>query len=155
MYRLLFVFATLALLLGACAQGASSPAPPEIRYGEDLCDECNMIISDARFAAAYAYEVSPGRYESKAFDDIGDMLLHAEKHTDDAVAEWYVHDYDSEEWLDASAAHYVMSADLPTPMGYGIIAYADAAAADTKAAEVSGMILSWDELCTADLAHGH
>lgn len=154
MYRLLVVLATAALLSGACAQGASSPEPPEIRYGEDICDECSMIISDPRFAAAYAHEVSPGRYESKAFDDIGDMLVHTRKHAQETVAEWYVHDYDSEEWLDASAAHYVLSADLPTPMGYGIIAYADATAAESKAAEVSGMVMTWEELRASEIAHG-
>ena len=154
MYRLLFVIAALALF-SACAQGASSPEPPEIRYGEDICDGCSMIISDARFAEAYAHEVSPERYESKAFDDIGGMLLHAQKHADDAVAEWYVHDYGSEEWVDAKQATFVMSDDLHTPMGYGIIAYADATAAESTAAEVNGMVMTWDELRAAEIAHGH
>ena len=40
-------------VLGACAQGQATIAPPEIRYGEDVCAACKMIISDPSFAAAY------------------------------------------------------------------------------------------------------
>lgn len=115
------VLLALILLLAACAPGATTPAAPEIRYGEDICAECKMLISDARFAAGYAYEVAPGRYERKAFDDIGGMLLHAQKNPEDAVEAWYVHDYESEEWLDATEAFYVVDPDTPTPMGYGIL----------------------------------
>ena len=156
MVRPIILYALFLLLaLTACARGDTEPAPPEIRYGEDLCDECNMIISDARFAAGYAYEVSPGRYESKAFDDIGDMLVHAEKQTGDKVSAWYVHDYATEEWTDATEAVYVVSPDLPTPMGYGILAFSDPAAAQQAAAEAGAELLSWDELLAADIGHGH
>ena len=68
----------LLLLLAACAQGTTELKPPEIRYGEDVCADCNMIISDPRFATAYAYEVGPGRYQSALFDDLGDMLIYAD-----------------------------------------------------------------------------
>ncbi len=155
MKRWLFCIVALLLVLSACAQGDATPAPPEIRYGEDMCVECNMIISDARFAAGYAHEVAPGRFESKAFDDIGGMLVHAEKHADDVVVSWYVHDFDSEEWLEATEATFVVSPELPTPMGYGIVAYADAAAAESRAGEVSAMIMSWDELLSDEIGHGH
>ena len=50
----LFILPILLFLLAACAQGATELNPPEIRYGEDVCADCNMIISDPRFASAYA-----------------------------------------------------------------------------------------------------
>ena len=43
----------LALALAACGGGADTTQPPEILYGQDVCDECDMIISEEKFAAAY------------------------------------------------------------------------------------------------------
>ena len=80
MKRLSLLLLLLTALLAACAQGTTELAPPDIRYGEDVCVECNMIISDERFASAIGYEVAPGRYETASFDDIGDMLDYAAKH---------------------------------------------------------------------------
>lgn len=134
----------LLLILAACARGQNQPKPPEIHYGEDMCAECTMIISDERFAAGYAYEISPGSYKSLAFDDIGDMLVHASKHPDHKVTAWYVHDYTTKAWLDASQAHFVVSQDLQTPMGFGIAAHATAEAAQKQAGELKGEVLSWE-----------
>lgn len=136
----------LAVLMSACAPGQATIAPPEIRYGEDVCVECKMIISDPRFAAAYTYEVSPGRFENVLFDDIGDMLIHADKHPEQTVAAWWVHDYDSKEWLDAGKAFYVFSNMLQTPMAQGTAAFADEAAAQRLAAELSGEVFGWNGL---------
>ena len=40
------------LVLSACSPKSAEPQPPEIAYGQDTCDACGMIISDAKFAAA-------------------------------------------------------------------------------------------------------
>ncbi len=142
----LFVSSLLVMVLAACAQGEAVIMPPEIRYGEDVCAECTMIISDPRFAAAYVHEVSPGRYASIPFDDIGDMLIHADKHPEHTVVRWYVHDYASEEWLDATGAHFVFSDQLQTPMAQGTAAHAALASAEAMAADLDGKVLDWDGL---------
>lgn len=136
-------FLALALFLGACAQGQPQAAPPEIRYGETICEQCNMIISDQRYAAGYAHEISPGRYESIAFDDIGDMLESAAVHPERNITHWYVHDYNSKEWLDATQAHYMFSHNLTTPMGHGAAAFADKVAAEVVATELAGEVFDW------------
>jgi len=133
----------LLLILAACAQGQPEAQPPDIRYGETVCIACNMIISDERFAAGYAHEISPGRYESIPFDDIGDMLEHAANHPEHTITHWYVHDFYSKAWLDATQAHYMFSHTLTTPMGHGAAALADRTAAETLAAEMSGEVLDW------------
>ncbi len=132
--------------IGGCAAGSTTIAPPAIRYGEDLCAECTMIINDPRFAAGYAYAVSAGRYESLAFDDIGDLLVHMAKHPERQVVAWYVHDYTSEEWLDATTAYYVIGEAIRTPMGHGMAAHATEAAAAAMAAEHAGVVLDWEAL---------
>lgn len=150
---LLFVVA-LAVLAG-CAQGSSTPAAPEIHFGEDVCADCNMIISDPRFASAYAYEIEPGRYESLAFDDIGDMLGHARNHPENTVVNWWVHDYYSEEWIDATTAIYVASENIQSPMGHGVAAFAQQADAETLAQEMEGEILDWDKVRVHLAMAGH
>ena len=44
--------------------------PPEIHYGEDVCDACGMLISEAKFAAASVDQDGTAH----KFDDIGDLL---------------------------------------------------------------------------------
>lgn len=143
------ILLSLVLLLVACAQGEAEARPPDIRYGETICEQCTMIISDARFAAGYAFEISPGRYESVAFDDIGDMLVSASEHPERAITAWYVHDYESQGWLDATRATYTLSAELPTPMGHGVAAHADRAAAERMAAALNGRVFDWNDLKAA------
>ena len=133
----------ILLLLSGCTPGQNEITPPEIQYGEDICVECMMIISDVRFAAGYAYEVAPNRYESLAFDDIGDMLMHADKHPEHDVVAWYVHDYNSQEWLDAAESHFVFSNHLHTPMGQGTAAHSTLQAAEGMASELNGEVLDW------------
>jgi copper chaperone NosL len=140
---------TLVVLLAICAgcvRGETEIRPPDIRYGEDICVECNMIISDPRFASAYVRQVAEGRYESLAFDDIGGMLSHADAHDDHEIVAWYVHDYDSEEWLDATAATFVFSHEIQSPMAHGIAAHGTWEAAEQMAGVVDGELLGWQDL---------
>jgi len=136
----------LLFLLTACAQGTTELKPPEIRYGEDVCVECNMIISDPRFATAYAYEVSPGRYQSALFDDVGDMLIYADKNPGHKVVAWYVHDYETKEWTDATAASYLVSGQVETPMASGIVSFASRDRADVMAYSLGTEVMDWNTL---------
>lgn len=137
----LLVIILLAAVLAGCQSEPALDQPPEIVYGEDVCDQCNMIISEPRFAAAYYLPDGTARL----FDDIGNMgLYHAQHHED--VATFWVHDYDTEEWLDARQAFFVRSDMLRTPMGHGVVAFADRANADALAAEHEAMVMSFEEL---------
>jgi copper chaperone NosL len=143
-FSLLAVSLVLMLLLpalAACSREAAIDQPPVIRYGEDICDHCQMIISEARFAASYVTEAR----EVRRFDDIGNMMLHlAEKK--EAVAVFWVHDYESEEWLPAEEAHFVVSSAIHTPMGHGVVALASAERAASLAEEWDGRVFQFNEL---------
>lgn len=134
--------AVAALLLAACASEETAPPPPEIAYGLDACAECNMIISEPRFAAA---SLTADGAMSK-FDDIGDMLAFHAKQPELAVRAWFVHDYDTEDWLRGEAAFFVASASVHSPMGHGIAAFAQRADAETFARDVVAAVLTFDEL---------
>lgn len=137
------------VLLVACGSEVDFDQPPDIVYGEDVCERCSMIINEARYAAAYVTEDG----EAHRFDDIGGMLAHDKTVAEDVVVFW-VHDFDSEEWLKAEEAHYVKG-DHITPMGFGILAFTDRERAEAWAAEHGGMVMSFDELQSEDPMDEH
>jgi len=108
------------VIFNGCQSELNINEPPEIYYGEDICMECSMIISDPHFAAAYINN----KNEIKKFDDIGDMFIYYfENH--DIVMKFWVHDYGTEKWINANEAHFLIGYNIITPMGHGIIAFQD------------------------------
>jgi len=132
------VLITLAFLV-ACQSPVDLSQPPEIRYGEDMCTECGMIISEPRFAAAY-YSVDG---DARRFDDIGGMASHHAENQED-VAHFWVHDYDTEEWIIADQAFFVMSDQLHTPMDFGVVAFSDHTRAQELASELNAMVMTFE-----------
>jgi copper chaperone NosL len=130
------------LLLSACSPKSTGPQPPGIAYGQDTCDACGMIISDAKFAAATL--LTGG--EALKFDDIGEMVTYHMDHPEKQVNAWFVHDYKSEAWIRGETAFFVLSDQLQTPMGMGVAAFEKREDAEALAAEKSGKVLTLDEL---------
>lgn len=137
----LLIFLVFVSLLSACGPAVQLDQPPEIRYGEDVCDECSMIISEARFAAAY-YTRSG---EVRRFDGVGELCTYYLEHQAEAETIW-VHDYQTEEWLPADASYYVVSQDLQTPMGHGAVAVGNQARAEQLAAQVGSEVMDFSSL---------
>ena len=139
----------LAGLLAAFVVGcdrAPADAPPQIKYGHDECAHCGMILTDERCAAAIIVQDANGR-TSLLFDDIGDMLDYESAHPDLAITHRFVHDFAVRTWLDATAASYVVSETIHTPMGSGIIAFANASQAQASGAQASAK--DYTQLTTA------
>jgi copper chaperone NosL len=107
-----------SLLIMSCKSGGNFDQPPEIRYGEDPCDECFMLINESRFAATYITFDD----QVKRFDDIGCLLLYQKEHDED-VAHFWVKDFNTQKWLKADNALFISSDSIQTPMGFGIIAF--------------------------------
>ena len=133
--------AMLSLVVGACAASSGAVRPPDIRYGRSVCDRCGMIISDERFACGYV--LASG--ESRIFDDIGEMTeeLRERRPTDAAV---FVHDYDTKEWIRAEGAFFVYSADIRSPMGGGLAAFASGERAGALAARYATTAKTWEQV---------
>ena len=135
---------TFCGLLGLLAVGCQAPQanpPPQIRYGEETCAFCGMLISEERFAAA----LTTATGEAKAFDDAG-CLLRALTRQDRSTARIWVHDYQSGRWLEAPRAVFVRSDDVPTPMGGGLLAFSTQEAAEQFARQVHGTVMRFDQL---------
>ena len=116
----------LPLFLAACAPGEIKPEPIE---AGDMCSFCKMAISEKRFAA----EIVAADETVLKFDDVGCLLRYRQRAGSELKAAGvYVTDYDSRAWLKAGDAFFVKSGSVKTPMGSGIIAYADESKAGSE-----------------------
>ena len=111
----------MAALLAGCKE---KTGPEKIRYDREVCEICNMIISDPRFAA----EIRDPSGKIHKFDDIGDaihwMIRQDWYKAGQKPKEFWVKDYQTgKTWLDAYKAYYVSG--LTTPMDYGFGAVAE------------------------------
>ncbi len=141
--------AVIFLLLVACGGGQSFDEPPEIIYGQDVCSECNMIINEANFAAAYW----TAEGEARRFDDVGEMLKFMHENPEERASTW-VHDVNTAEWLRAEEAWFVMDIGLMTPMGTGVGAFTNEEDARALAFDqAEAMVMTFEEL-TAGLMAG-
>jgi len=139
------LLACLALLGSACGRAdASGPIPqPKFVFGEDLCDECSMIISEQRFAGAIGLR-QRGRVKHLLFDDIGEMFLYEVPSHDEA--RYFVHDLATSRCIDAESAFYLSSKKLRTPMGTGVAAFATEAERDAALEQFPGDRVTLSEL---------
>jgi copper chaperone NosL len=131
----------LGLTLAACGGTADADAPPDIRYGRDICIQCGMIINEEKFAAAYTLDDGTERI----FDDLGGLLLH-QRATDDMVdpEHTWVHDFETAEWVEVADAFFVATLAVNTPMGHSVLAFNDEDAAVAFASDVDGEVIRWD-----------
>lgn len=143
----LFLLLFGAGLLAACgAPAITAQTPPTIHYGEDVCAECGMIISDERFAAGAVVEIGPNDYTHRIFDDIGGMVTYVADHPELTFANFYVHDYATQEWIDAHVATFLISEAIHSPMGHGILACRDRAEAEALSAQFPGQLSDFAQL---------
>lgn len=128
------VLLTMALA-GACAGRAA--APPAIVVDRTACSRCGMLISEPAYAAAIRRP--DGRDE--VFDDIG-CLVAAIRQAPAGNGQFWFHDATDGKWITHANPVFVVSPDLRTPMGGGIVAHRDRADADESAARTRGHIVA-------------
>ena len=137
-WRLKLTQVSLAALL-AISCSAAPAGPPQIVVDQTACSHCTMLVSEPAYAAAYRV---PGA-EARVFDDIG-CLLEAMRRGGlgaDADTRMWFHDADDRKWIEEDSAVFVVSSEIRTPMGGGIIAYRDATRAEQAAARHHGRVV--------------
>lgn len=108
-----------------------------------MCARCKMAISEKRYAA----EVIDRDGNALKFDDIGCMTSYvADRVLRDTAAALFVMDYESRQWLEAAAAHYVKSEEIRSPMASGWIALRERSKAEEFAVRFHGRTMSFDDL---------
>ncbi|MDB4293277.1 nitrous oxide reductase accessory protein NosL [Maribacter sp.] len=131
-------FVLLVVLLLGC-----STTPKPIAYGSDGCHFCSMTIVDKQHAAQFMTQ--KGR--SYAFDASECMVNHLKEIDKTTVALFLVNDYNAPgKTIDATKATYLISKNIPSPMGEFLTAFATAEEADYARKANKGELYTWNEL---------
>ena len=131
------------MALAACRSGPPQPIDIE---ASDMCARCRMAISQNRYAA----ELVDHEGNVWKFDDIGCMLRYTRDHgLKPQLQTYFVMDYRTQHWLDATRAAYVRSDQIPSPMSGGIVAFEEKAKAEEFSRGVhGGEVLTFEGLWT-------
>ena len=130
----LMAWIVLATMTAGCA--ATADDAPEIVIDRSACSHCGMLISERLYAAAYQMH---GR-DARVFDDIGCLVAAARKESAGAARFWF-HDAVAGTVIAGNGVVFVVSADIRTPMGGGILAYRDTATAAAAATRTRGEVV--------------
>ena len=136
-----FILVTIALLIFVSCQ--VNPKP--INYGSDGCHFCSMIIVDKQHAA----QIVTKKGKAFKFDAVECMVNHL-KDIDVATIELFlVDDYQAPgDLIDAKKATFLISKEIPSPMGEYLSAFQSRVEAENIEAENNGELYSWNELLT-------
>jgi copper chaperone NosL len=136
--------ALLAMLVVGSLVVLVRPAPrsgPEpVRYGRDACARCRMLLSEPGFAG----EIRDARGNLARYDDLG-CLLGALREAHTQTQAW-VEDHRSRALVPLLSAALVAGGSVRTPMGHGIVAFADAQDARAFAEERGARVVPLEEL---------
>ena len=136
------LFGALFLVL---AFFSCKPEGKPIDYGHDKCDFCMMSIVDQRFGC----EIVTKKGKVYKFDAVECMINYIDKNVDDEsmLALYLTNTFDKPgEFTDALKAHYLISDNMPSPMGAFINPFASMGEAQKMQQQNSGEIFSWEEL---------
>ena len=128
----------LTLLVSSC-----TPEPVPISYGNDACHFCKMNIVDQQYAA----ELVTTKGKVFTFDAIECMIhFKKEKKYSDFAFE-LINDFNAPgNLINASSSYYLISKDLPSPMGANLTGFDSKKAAIQMHTEKGGQVYNWAEL---------
>lgn len=122
MIRTLFIL-SLVVVLSACGEDQTGAA--NVKWDRDVCERCQMMLSDRDFSAQVRIFPEGKRSRVYKFDDLGCAVLwlDTKEFKNDPKTQIWVNDYKTKNWIDAQKAWYIK--DLTTPMNYGLGAQVD------------------------------
>ena len=136
-----FLFVAIALLIMV----SCGVSPKPIDYGSDGCHFCSMTIVDRQHAA----EIVTKKGTAFKFDAVECMMNHL-KDIDVSIVELFlVNDFlDPGELINAKKATFLISKEIPSPMGEYLSAFQSRVEAENIEIENNGKLYSWEELLT-------
>ena len=137
MNRLLAIL-TLLLLAASC-----KIAPEPIAFGTDACHYCHMTIVDRQHAS----QLVTGKGKAFKFDAVECLLFHLQDAPADSRALYLVSDFNQPgTLLEAESATYLISENLPSPMGAFLTAFASQPDALEAQKQYGGTLYDWSGL---------
>lgn len=137
----LLAVSLLAIALPGCG-GREADGPPVVRLGDSVCDQCNMIISDARWATATIVD-GPRGGEPRLFDDFNCQVNYEREHTAQAVLARWSHSHATSEWISTESAQFLISPEIRSPMGSRMAAFGSASEAAAAESELAGEVVDF------------
>lgn len=135
--RICFICLTV-LLFSAC-----SKSPKIIDYGNDGCHFCKMTIVDKIHGA----ELITDKGKVFKFDATECMLDYMQKNKDLPIGSLHTNYYETPtDFIVAQDATFLISENLPSPMGAYLTAFKTKESADKVLLEIGGKLYSWNEL---------
>ena len=130
----------MILLLSSC-QVSERP----IEYGSDECEYCKMMIMDQR----YGSELVTDKGKVYTFDAAECLIeyLHYNDEMADAAKFLLVTPYtDPNQLVDAPGASFLVSQQMPSPMGAYLTAFRDRTTAEKFMSDKGGRLYTWEEI---------
>ena len=113
-----------------------------IEYGIDNCAFCDMTIMDNKFSAELVTE----KNKSFKFDAIECMLRYNHRNSDNTIALYLIADHANPgNLVDAQLGSFVVSRNLPSPMGEYLSGYNSLENA-LLALDAGGTLFDWNQI---------
>lgn len=133
------VFILLLMLIGC------NVSPKSIDYGNDGCHFCKMTIVDKLHAA----EVVTKKGKVYKFDATECMINFMDEFDTTEIELYLSNNYtEPGELIDATEATYLISKNVPSPMGAFLSAFEEDEQAKIVQMEKDGKLYTWEELLT-------
>ena len=133
-----YLIITLLLLFYSC-----NVSPKPIDYGNDGCHFCKMTIVDKVHAA----EIVTNKGKVYKFDATECMVNFKEDFDTSEIKFYLSNNYSEPEVLtDATKATFLISKNIPSPIGAFLSAFKNKEDAQKMQSEQSGTLYTWDEL---------
>jgi len=133
----IFILFSLVTLLSC------NVSPQAINYGKEACEYCKMTIVDKLHAA----EIVTKKGKVYTFDS-AECMIHFIEDFDASTVKLYLtnHYTEPEILIDATKATFLISENIPSPMGANLTAFKDKKKAESIQEVKGGTLFSWEEL---------
>ncbi|MCD2259876.1 nitrous oxide reductase accessory protein NosL [Psychroserpens luteolus] len=133
-------YSIIALLLLLCSCNVS---PKPIDYGNDGCHFCKMTIVDKVHAA----EIVTTKGKVYKFDATECMVNFLDEFDTSQIKLYLSNNYtEPEALIDATKATFLISENIPSPMGAFLSAFENRTDAEKAKSEKGGTLYNWSEL---------
>lgn len=120
-----------------------SVEPQDIEYGQDACYYCEMTIVDKIHGA----EIVTKKGKVYKFDATECMIYHIKENNKKDIALFLTNGFNEPEILiDAKKATYLISENVPSPMGANLSAFKVKENAEKVKDSKGGKLYNWEEL---------
>ncbi len=132
-----FLLLSMAFLISCSAE------PKPIEYGSDACAFCQMTIVDRQHAA----EIVTDKGKAFKYDAIECMIRDLKNHESSKIAHFLITDFaESGTFTDALQATYLISENIPSPMGANLSGFKENKEAKKVQKLEGGQLFTWNTL---------